>query len=189
MKHLPNYTSQQRFSSYKLCLELKSFKFSRYTTLPPRPLESNPPTPSREYVASLLDQAAVHDASTSTGGRNPRPARSVNVMELCFDDGMMEQDYNGYENYTHECDFETSIDQIMVNMNDISNKGNLVAMDHASFVWISPHGSLLPTRSNRMGQRLEEGKGKILDYNVNVLTNNGNNNSKFRNNDKRYQTT
>jgi hypothetical protein len=42
------------------------------------------------------------------------------------------------ENYTHECDFETSIDQIMVNMNDISNKGNprrngprLVRMDIA----------------------------------------------------------
>jgi hypothetical protein len=108
------------------------------------------------------DQAAVHDASTSTGGRNPRPARSVNVMELCFDDGMIEQDDNGYENYTHECDFETSIDQIMVNMNDISNKGNprrngprLVRMDIAT--WKS-----LTDGSNRMGQRSKKERVRSL---------------------------
>jgi hypothetical protein len=77
-------------------------------------------------------------------------------MELCFDDGMIEQDdHNGYENYTHECDFETSIDQIMV-MNDISNKGNprrngprLVRMDIATWnllPMIKPHGTASPKK-------------------------------------------
>jgi hypothetical protein len=71
----------------------------------------------------------------------------------------------------------------MVNMNDM--QATLVAMDHASFVWISPE-SLTDADQTAWDSVSEEGKGKILDYNVKRATNNSNSNSKFRNNDKRY---
>jgi hypothetical protein len=92
------YTSQQRFSSYKPpCLEPNLSQVLTLHNTATKAAGVKSTYTFEEYVASLLDQAAVHDsASTSTGGRNPRPARSVNVMELCFDDGMIGQDdHNG----------------------------------------------------------------------------------------------
>jgi hypothetical protein len=41
------YTSQQKIQFPRRVWNSNLSKFSRYTTLPPRPLESNPPTPSR----------------------------------------------------------------------------------------------------------------------------------------------
>jgi hypothetical protein len=76
MKHLPNPTrANKRFSSYKPpCLELKSFQVLTLHNTATKAAGVKSTYTFEEYVASLLDQAAVHDsASTSTGGRNQDP--------------------------------------------------------------------------------------------------------------------
>jgi hypothetical protein len=100
-------------------------------------------------------------------------------MELCFDDGMIEQDdHNGYENYTHECDFETSIE-------NYGQHERYQQQRQPSSQWTTPrsygyrHMESLTDDQTAWDSVSEEGKGKILDYNVKRATNNSNSNSSF----------
>jgi hypothetical protein len=88
MKHLPNPTrANKRFSPTSRRVWNLS-KFSRYTTLPPRPLESNPPTPSRNMLRRY--STAVRDSVYRRTQPNARQRHGS------FDDGMIEQDdHNG----------------------------------------------------------------------------------------------
>jgi hypothetical protein len=112
MKHLPNPTRANKDSvpTSRRVWNSNLSKFSRYTTLPPRPLESNPPTPSRNMLRRYSIKPRFMTVLLSTGGRNQDP-HAVSTSWSYASTMASDKTCNGYE-YTHECDFETSIDQL-----------------------------------------------------------------------------
>jgi hypothetical protein len=121
-----------------------------------------------EYVQALLEQAAVHDAGR-THTTNPRARRSVNQMEIIFDDnttGNME-----YEVCVH--DMDTSIDQLSVFQSDTNPVRRKVMMNKSTWT------SLEKDDQVNWDRITDKGKQTILFYHSNRESSSQGNNSGY----------
>ncbi len=114
-----------------------------------------------EYVELLIDQAQAHDGG-NVSSSNPRGRRQVNMTELEFEDGYIDE-YNttSYEVEMH--DMDTPLDQLMVmQTNMTASKGpRPVRLDLATWK------SLSKKDQKAWDQVSESGKHKVLSYAAN----------------------
>jgi hypothetical protein len=172
MKHLPNPEPTEIQFLQPPCLELKSSSRLHNTATKAAGVKST--YTFGRYVASLLDQAAVHDSASLA------PEDAIQTRTQCqrhgvmLHDGMIEQDdHNGYEtlmNVTSRLRLTKYGEH-----ERYQQQNNPVAMDHASFVWIATWKSL--TADQTAWDSVSEGKVRS-DYNV-KRANNSNSNSSF----------